>query len=311
MSSSKEGVHVTRLPCPCSVALATLLSIAAGGCGTTAPARYQRFAEAGQAYVTAFDALADQSVRTAVLSDGHQLALARPSLSRDRKLEALTEHNDLLRARFELVGDLRRHAVLLGEYFNALTNLSTSDAPTMAGSAAAELGDSLSALGSRLKLRSLGEVSIAGFLQPVTAIVVGRMQRRALQGELEARGLLLARELALQEAALRALSAQLHHDLILEAQARERELVFRPFVVETALPAEWHERRFETLSASVAPPAVEAAVRASRRMQDAWRGLLNNRISKDDLEALTRELKLVGKALGALSTERRLNADSK
>lgn len=289
-----------RVGHPARAGLALLVSIGVGGCATTAPQRYADFAEAGRSYVAVFDTVADHSVRVAVETDNSQLERARPALPESLRIAHLTEHNDLLRERLSIVAGLRKHARLLGDYFEQLAALARSDAPVVAGGAAAQLGDSLSALGGRLAGASVGEARIADFLKPVTGLIVSRAKSRALELELKARSPTISRELGLQEATLRAMEEQIRADLALRAQLGEVDEVYRPFAASAPLPASWPERRRYWLVAAIDAPTLDRAIRASQALQRSFHALVEGRLTRADLDVLRDDMKRLLAATSAV-----------
>ena len=124
---------------------------------------FERFAEAGVAYAGAIDALTLEAAHAAIDADSAALARAREALSEPQRREAILEHNDLLKQRVALLGDLQRHADLLRDYFLVLGAMAGSDAPAGLSAAAEQVVLSLEVVSGRLRDARVGDVPVSDF----------------------------------------------------------------------------------------------------------------------------------------------------
>jgi hypothetical protein len=251
--------------------------------------QFARFSQAGVAYSKAVTVLLDEAGEAAIDADSMVLAKTRSALSREERQEAILEHNRLLRERLALLGDLKRHARLLRDYFEALGALAESDAPSL--SAATEgLAQAVQQLHPRIEKARVGSVLISSFVGPVTQIAVAHFKARALEAELKQRAPVIERELDLQQAALTAIAEQLHTDLQALRQQRESNEVVLPYLGEESLPSRWGQRRREILQAELPAASAEAAAQAVRQLKGSFVSLCEGRGSEAGLSQLIADL---------------------
>ena len=97
----------------------------------------------------------------------------------------------------------------------------------------------------------------------VVPIVVASLKAKTLEKELQARGALIERELALQQALFTALAQEIKTDLTVELSEREIDEVIKPFASNSEVPNDWAATREDVLSAMVASQNAGAAATAN------------------------------------------------
>lgn len=261
-------------------------------CASTARVgQFHAFAEAGVAYVDAADAFLDEAGDAAVDADSRLLMVARERLPDSaNRTRSLLDSNSLLRERLNLLSDLRRHGQLLRAYFLALAALAESDRPAEIGEATREIVDALGRLDERIRAARVGGARVGEFAAGVTELAVATFRRAALDRELEAHADLIARELDLQEAAMRAVAGQLHADLAIVLAGLETTEVVRPFAGTRQLPRRWPDSRREILRAGQAIESADAAADAAARLRRAFVALAEDRLGTADLQPLVADV---------------------
>ncbi|MHC4130109.1 MAG: hypothetical protein ACYSUA_18490 [Planctomycetota bacterium] len=257
------------------------------GCTTARIDQFERFAEAGVAYADAIDALTLEAAHAAIDADSAALTRAREALSQQQRREAILEHNDLLKQRVALLGDLQRHADLLRDYFLVLGAMAGSDAPAALSAAAEQVVLSLEVVSGRIREARVGDLPVSDFSGAVVRISVARFQRAALERELRVRAAVLERELDLQQAALSAIAAEMSTDLQAVLGQQELVEVIDPYrAAGGKLPRTWTRRRREILTATAAVESAAAAADAAASLKQTFTRLAENRFSLSDFRAL-------------------------
>jgi len=279
-------VPVARRAC----LLLVVLVLVSAGCSTARVNQFKQFAEAGIAYVEAVDALTREAAGASVNADSAILARTRSAVPQDDRARTVLEHNQLLKRRIEILADLRQHARLLGAYFVSLAAMTDPGAPAGAGRAAARFVESLGVVGSRLRTARIGDLAVDDFTGTVVEISVAGFRQAQLERELRLRAPILARELDLQHAAMRAVVEAMATDLGVVLRHAEQTDVVDPFRGNAKLPKTWAKRRREILTASIAVASADAAAVAARRLGDAFAALAENRFGAAEYLAVMAEI---------------------
>lgn len=260
--------------------LACVLVLLAVGCATaTDTARLEVVAQAGIAYAGKVPPLLDRAFELAAAVDSGALSAARSGLSAEQRRDRLQEFDAAMTARLKEYVAARRHNDLLRSYFLALKTLLDPDGPQGIGSAAKRLTVELGRLSPRLRKARMGGVLVGGLLEPATRITVASFLSAALRRELEARGPVIERELAVQEALVSALARQVRADQeVLAARFRNDEVV-EPFVSAARLPRTWPARRLRSLRGAGDVEAAQAAEQAVRSLRKAYVAAMEGRLN--------------------------------
>lgn len=263
--------------------LAVLLS---SSCAKARLNYFKQFSQAGVAYSDAVGQLLDDAGTAAIDTDSMVLDKVRPSLSSNDRSSTIIEHNQLLRDRLTLLGDIKRHARLLRSYFKALGTLAESNAPSGIGTAAEGVVNAMGRLHPRIKNAKVGELPVSSFVGSVATIVVAHFKVAALEKELKARAPTIERELDLQQAALSVIAEQLRTDLQAQLQQQESKAVVLPYVRDEPLPGNWAARRRGALRAHVSLASADAAADAAGKLKIAFVSLSQGQYELVDVPAL-------------------------
>jgi hypothetical protein len=276
--------------------LLALLNLSA--CQTARINHFKGFAQAGIAYARATEIVLEEAGATAIDTDSMVIEGTRRELLKDKQGEELAkeleelilEHNDELKKRLVLLGDLMRHARLLRSYFEALGALAESDAPSGIGEAAEGVVNSLGKLHGSIEKATVGDFAVSEFVGSVAKIAVANFKLAALERELKANAGTIERELDLQQAALTAVTEQLRTDLEAQLLRQETTEVVNPFLEESSLPGSWTRRRREVLGANLSLASVSAAADAAKKLKMSFLSLVEGRFTASDLPALINDI---------------------
>jgi len=276
-------------PRPCCFLLPVVLVL--GACSTARVNQFKQFAEAGIAYVEAVDALTREAAVASVNADSAVLARTRSAVPQDDRARTVLEHNQLLRQRIAILADLRQHAGLLGAYFVSLGAMTDPDAPAEIGEAAAQFVESLGVVGGRLRAARVGDLAVDDFTGTVVEIAVANFRQAQLERELRLRAPILARELDLQHAAMRAVVEAMATDIGVVLRHEEQSDVVDPFRGNAKLPKTWAKRRREILIATTAVASADAAAVAALKLGEAFAALAENRFGAVEYLAVMGEIR--------------------
>lgn len=255
--------------------------------------RFEAFAEAGVAYTDKFPVLLDQSFEVAVAADSETLKTIRSQLQNAKekqkeKLEvALDEYNSKMKERLELHADLKRHADLLRSYFLALKSLSKLDAATGISDAAKDIAGEIGKLSPALKKKTVDGSLVEGLIAEPVKFVVASVTLEALRRELEDRGEMLERELALQEALTEAIACQIRTDQDTRLERYCSDKVIEPYMSDGELPEDWSKKLLHCLRGTIVTEAAQAAERAIRSLRLAYIAAAENRLDYSQIDDLT------------------------
>jgi uncharacterized coiled-coil protein SlyX/outer membrane murein-binding lipoprotein Lpp len=252
------------------------VSLVTAGCVQTP--QYAGFAQMGSTYAAAIDKLLVAAGDIKIDATSEQLlADKRLAPSTPEQYKKMTKV-DL--KRLEILGQLRAHVRLMGNYFSALSDLATSTAPDRAAASAAGAAKGLEGVGLKL--------SVDKAVSPLAKLVVSSVIRGALRTELETRQETIRTELALQEELINELGEILQQDLKVAAQKLENRLVIEPFVDSAPIrnPDEWVTNRRRVLHLSMVPGELKTAGAAVGKLREAFEDLVAGKMSVDRVNSL-------------------------
>lgn len=291
--------------CTCLVrVLVPILAFVAGGCtaGTdTSP--LDAVAVAGIAYTEHAPRVLDRAFDLAVAVDSAVLATARAALSEQQRRERLQAFDAAMSERLKDHTAAKRHNRLLGSYFLALRTLLESRGSKGMGEGAGRLTASLAKLSPTLENARMGDVVVRGLVEPVTDVAVAAFTMAALRREAEARGVVIERALALQEALMTAVAQQVRADRAMLSAGLRNDEVVEPYVHAARLPKTWPARRVESLRGSLDAEATEAAAQAIRSLRKSYVAAIEGRldpIGAAELDAAVKHLANVTSRLGVV-----------
>lgn len=247
---------------------AALGAMLACGCASTGHAR--KLATAGAAYGRATDVLLQVTQETAADADSARLLSEAQGLAREERRALLERHAPVSQTLADLER-LRRHARLLGRYFEALGRLAQDDADTQAADATGGAAAALNRLGQELTGSTLLTAAERDALSQTAGLFVAAVRRRVIDRELSDRAAAIDQEIRIQQTLLDAVRRKLRADLeSLSSLGRERD-VTRPFVENAvADPRGWIALRRGYLLAPADAEALKSASDAASKLRRAW-----------------------------------------
>jgi hypothetical protein len=262
-----------------------------GGCSSARVGQFRRFADAGTAYADAVGVLVGEAAEVTVDADSAVLTKARTGLAPEERGQTILENNDLVRQRLDVLNDVRAHAQALRMYFVALAALADAEAPVTIASSAETAAQTIQEIGDRIGHAAFGEFPVKDFAGSASGIVVGSLQRAALERELSERAQHVERAIDLQHAALRAIAEEMKTDLATLIASREATEVVAPYASKSeTLPAGWAQRRKEILTVRNLLPSVDAAAAAAQNLKLTFVALVERRVEPASFEALLRDV---------------------
>lgn len=286
---------------PRLAAAAAALGLLLGSACVSVRARHARDAgTAGAEWAKATDAVLRFAEETAVDADSARALSEAQGLPKDSRREVLEKHGNIAAVVTDLQR-LRRHARLLGRYFEHLHDLSDDATDKSAEEATGRAADALVTLGQEVSGTKLLTAADRDAISRTVAFTARAGREAALSRELARRGDTIARELELERAVLDAVRRMVSADA---ATIRELGLardVVRPYVENRVEdPPGWIASR----RGYVLPPdpseALATASDAASRLKTAWAALVEGRYDgaawsaiAADSEALISWVKLV------------------
>lgn len=285
--------------------LPALLLAGLTGCATARIPDFQAFATAGTAYTQAVSGLITEVGNTAV--DANSVKLIQ---SRALAPVSLTDFQKQDQDMRNYLGELTRiqaQVDLLGDYFNALAALATSNAPQSFSTQVQGLATTLVGVTQEVKGTTIAKASqIETAAGSVGGLVVKGVQGRELKKELEARKQTIAEILQLHQLLLATLSSQTAADARFTTALDYDQKVIEPFMagqVNQAQQQSWSSERLSLLSQPELVKEVNTAADAARSLQQAWSKLLSNDLTAAEIQAITAELAPVLTSLQALKPQ--------
>lgn len=281
-----------------------LLLAALTGCATarTRTADFQAFATAGTTYTQAVTGLITEVGNTAVDANSVKLLQSR-SLASVSPGDFQQQDKDMRNYLGELTR-IQAQVTLLGDYFNALAALATSNAPQSFGTEVQSLATTLVGVTQDVKGTTIAQGSqIATAAGSVGGLVVKKIQGRELKKELEARKQTISDILQLHQALLATLSSQTDANNRFTTALDYDQKVIQPFMAgQVTQPQQqaWMTERLTVLSKPVLVEQVNTTAEAARALQQAWNKLLSNDLTAAEIQAITAELAPVITSLEAL-----------
>lgn len=262
----------------------------AGGCATTRVDHFRQFSEAGESYSRAIVLLSEEAAAAAIDADSEILLKDRDLLSEEERREIYQERTAALEELLDEIRLLRRHTILLRNYFTALERLADSEVPEMVVRRTSGIVSELEDMYSRMRQVAIGEVKAADFIGEGEELAVAHFKDRILSRELRENASLIERQLALQKAVLTALSVELEADLQVITKAKAYREVASPYIQNRRLPARWRKQRRQVLSTYVMLAAVDNAVIAADKMHESFIALTEKRIRVEDWPEIFAEI---------------------
>lgn len=230
--------------------LATAAVLSTTGCDTGRLAQFGALASTGTAYVTSFHAFTQSAGDAFLAADSASMIAARnvagPQLVAANSAtyaKSLLAEDTQMRRYLATLQTLDRQATLLGQYFAAITAITSGKASAATLTSVDTCVDALNKLNPEVESASLGGRNVKDFLGPTVPLVVTHFEVRALETSLRRSAPTIQRALDLQEAAVKALAAQQNDSLALTLQSDETSRVIAPYTSNAPLPASWASDR--------------------------------------------------------------------
>jgi hypothetical protein len=284
--------------------IALLLLVAASGCATTEIPQFQAFATAGSSYTQAVDGLLTEVGSSAVDANSAKL-LETQELTPVTRAQ-LGQQDQEMRDYLAELERIRTQVDLLGEYFQALASLATSNAPESFSTQVQNVATSLNGVSQQVRGTDIASdpQAAATLAGGVGSLVVKGVQGRALERELRARKETIAEVLLLQQALLKVLSSQAEANArFTSARQYDKEVVI-PLTTNqvTSDPAResWMTDRRQMLSQPLLVQQVQAAEQAAASLRQAWSKLLSHDLTAADVQAIAAQIAPILTSLDAL-----------
>lgn len=272
--------------------LLTLTGFTLFACSAVSLAEYQTFAQSGQEYVSAIDDLLVISGDYFVDANSENLIandLQEPDEDRSNYADITRQDDQWL----TLIAQMRQHNQLLKQYFFALENLATSNAPQEARKATDNIFQQLNGISDKIQANPLVFDKIP--VSTIPEIILNEKIKGELRKELELRKNAIYRELEIQEALLALLTSQIKTDLQDIQNLQDERSVLPPFASPQPLekPDEWiiERRKIRTMTLSV--EGLDDATQATKSLKESFKLLLENRFTIGRANALLSEVESV------------------
>lgn len=277
------------------------------GCDTLRLQAFATFAGLGSAYITAFHGLTRQAGSAQIATDSAVAIRARDAAgSANVAADAAAYRTQIKAADQDLTRYLANlqlldaHATMLGNYFNAITAITDGKAADAISASADSMATSIGAFNPRIKDMKIAGKPVADFVKPATRLIVTHFAIKALNQRLERDAPIIDEALALQEAAVAALSAQLADALAASLQLQEMTAVIQPYVKDAPLPESWSRDREAYVRTRLSLESANGAKEAIRELHLAFRDLVENPAPNHDLHALIQAVQSMSTYVGEL-----------
>ncbi len=270
---------------------AVCLIFYATGCDSDRLQNFATFAGLGTTYITAFHGLTKAAGDAYIANSNATMIEARtmsgdPVAAASKLLPLVKKNADLTRDYLINLQKLDTQADLLGSYFAAIAQLSGTKSSDAISASTASLVDALKGVAPQIEDLKIGTNSVASFLPQAGTVAVAHFEVKALDKRLEADAPVIDHALALQEAAVAAISAQLAAALKDSSDMFEVSHIERPYASAGNLPASWAADREQVIRTTVVLDNAEGAKEASTKLRKSFEDLVSNKNAQLDLKGL-------------------------
>jgi hypothetical protein len=249
---------------------------------------YQKFAKSGQEYATALDDLLVISGNYFVDANSENL-IANDLRDQDRDSSNYAETTKQDDEWLTLIAAMRQHNRLLKEYFFALENLATSNAPQEARKATDNIFKQLNSVSKSIQANpKVGSISVSS----IPEIILSQKIKGELREELEARKEAIYREIAIQEAVIKLLTSQIKTDLKDIQNLRDERSMLPDFASERPIenPDNWIVKRRQVRTMTLSVQGLDDAIKATESFKESFRLLLEDKFTIGRANALLSEI---------------------
>lgn len=269
----------------------TLLLLVSAGCRP--PAEYAEFAKAGTLYTAALDNLLVAATKTHLDASSERL-LSDDEVGNTTD-EAYQKQAKADRERIQIHNELRRHARLLGLYFDSLYALATSTAPEQAQQHTEALFKQVNTVGETIRGSKLFSEGVPGIVGLLANAIVNAKIRGELKKELQSRKAALELELETQKRVLRALSRNMSADLKTLREKDEQRLIVFPLLDSTPIKdvEKWKENRRKVELYPTVITELEAAAGAIEKLEMIFAELISGKITPSRINSFLADLETI------------------
>jgi hypothetical protein len=263
--------------------LTPAVTLLIASCGSSLD-EYKRFAEAGKEYSKAMDSLLVTS--GALFVDSNSEALI--NLDRQNPIGGRAEYSaakENVIKYIKVISLARDHTRLLQNYFQALQELATSDAPQRSADAANRVFNQVVLVGQQLEPNifsspAIGPEARQAYSQ-IPSLILSAKIKGALRAELLARKEAIYKELITQELVQKLLAQQINANLQIINSYKEMRTIKPAYESDkpVAEPDKWIALRAQISQDSLSADALEDASKTSKALQEAFKDLLSNRLT--------------------------------
>jgi len=254
----------------------TIIGTIVVACGASLE-EYQKFAKSGQEYATALDSLLVISGNYFVDANSENL-IANDLQDQDRDSSNYAETTKEDDEWLTLIAEMRQHNRLLKEYFFALEDLATSNAPQEARKATDNIFKQLNSISNSIQANPrVGSIPVPS----IPEIILSQKIKGELRKELEARKEAIYREIAIQEALLKLLTSQIKTDLKDIQNLKDERSVLPAFAAEQPIekPDDWIIRRRQIRTMTLSVQGLDDATKATESFKESFKLLLEDRFT--------------------------------
>lgn len=265
------------------LAMVLIASMALSGCDTTRLSQFGSFAAAGTAYVTTFQTFTADAGSAFISADSATLIVARNQAGNQISTNAAFYEKNIaaddvtLQQYLANLQKLNAHAALLGAYFAAITQLTNGKASAATVTDLDSLVDSINTFNPEIEKASFAGKNVKDYLGAVTNLVVAHFEVKALDAQLAKAAPVIDKALSLQEAAVKAIGAQMKDSLAASLQVQESTNVLTPYVTAGPLPTSWAANREAYLRENLNLQSADSAETAITSLHKAFTELVTNK----------------------------------
>lgn len=263
------------------------------------------FATEGVKLATTLPGFYDQYFKLAINADSATLLTRReqPSVTPERLQQDLSNADADLKRTGALVGGLKEHATLLGNYFAEIRKLTDGNVGEGTGTATADLVERIEKVRGDFGRDPFG-IPVDQVAKPVGDFVVVALKNQALKRELQDHGETIDRELAVQEVIL----SKLGQSMIGNSEAWMTGALINPVYEQfrdksKSVGTGWYKKRETYLTDTSAIKSAQQAELAMNELRIAWRELAGGGPQGSTVE------RLIGHVEATIAMINALNAD--
>lgn len=263
------------------------------GCGSTKGLRQgAEVSEAGKAYATAMQSVADFALAKRISFLGTQLAQERLEAPGNAKTlkASLASRVELGREYAILIGTFKVQSKLLWDYFDALDKLVKEPVSEPTATAAKEFADGFAAIGKAFGKANIHvspdqKTALGGLAGSIATAYHGKVVSELLRNDAQ----MIGEQLELQKLALHQFAGSIVFVAKFEQNDTYNKKVLEPYLAEAgkdpkaALPSDWEPSLAISIRDVASAQEVENAKSTAKKMQSVWKDYLAGTSKSGDL----------------------------